>query len=193
GDATADVEGETPGDDDNFAPVVDLNVDIEAAGTGDEEDELAEEAVAGARDDANLDVPLDWETVGDDVGLDEGLLDFAAEGGDSDLVDAADVGSTMADLQLDETITELVPGYVARIAHSQESRDKIVKTLESGHSYVEREEMVVAMIDISGYSAITADLASLGKASSEIITSTVNNFFKKVIDAIYGCNGDVIK
>ncbi|KAJ3399034.1 hypothetical protein HDV05_002100 [Chytridiales sp. JEL 0842] len=99
----------------------------------------------------------------------------------------------MATLHLDDSINEFVPGYVARLAQSQERRDTIVKTLESGQPYVEREEMVVAMIDISGYSAITADLASLGKASSEIITSTVNNFFKKVIDAISICSGEVIK
>ncbi|KAJ3400752.1 hypothetical protein HDV05_000848, partial [Chytridiales sp. JEL 0842] len=64
----------------------------------------------------------------------------------------------MTDLLLDDTVREFVPRYVARVTQSQETRDRIVKTLESGQPYMEKEDMVVAMIDISGYSAITADL-----------------------------------
>ncbi|KAJ3413493.1 hypothetical protein HDV05_007938, partial [Chytridiales sp. JEL 0842] len=49
------------------------------------------------------------------------------------------------------------------------------------------------MVDISGYSALTSNLSSLGKLSSELITNAVSGYMDQIVAVIYALNGDVIK
>ncbi|KAJ3399870.1 hypothetical protein HDV05_001461, partial [Chytridiales sp. JEL 0842] len=49
------------------------------------------------------------------------------------------------------------------------------------------------MLDISGYSALTSSLNSLGKISSEVITNTVSTYLDQIIRLIVKSDGDIIK
>ncbi|KAJ3334018.1 hypothetical protein HDU76_013093 [Blyttiomyces sp. JEL0837] len=53
--------------------------------------------------------------------------------------------------------------------------------------------MVVVMIDIAGYSAMTSALTTLGKISSELITTTVGTFMGRIINVVEQFGGDIVK
>jgi class 3 adenylate cyclase len=49
------------------------------------------------------------------------------------------------------------------------------------------------MLDISGYSKLTAELSSRGRISSELVTRTVKLYMDKLIEIIDVHGGDVVK
>ncbi|KAJ3213660.1 hypothetical protein HDU67_002622 [Dinochytrium kinnereticum] len=89
-------------------------------------------------------------------------------------------------------------GFVARyvrdlLANDQRREDMLVE-LQSGNPFCEKEEMTVAIIDISGYSALLSILEEhLGKMSSEIITQAVGSYLGKIADVIFQHQGDIVK
>ncbi|KAJ3196113.1 Adenylate cyclase type 10 [Irineochytrium annulatum] len=52
---------------------------------------------------------------------------------------------------------------------------------------------MMVMIDISGYSNFTSVLATAGKVSSEVISSTVSKFLDNLIRILHSFGGDIIK
>ncbi|KAJ3412861.1 hypothetical protein HDV05_008797 [Chytridiales sp. JEL 0842] len=92
-----------------------------------------------------------------------------------------------------DAVRPYVSSYVWSVTTNEEKRNEVLKCLESGNPYIEEEEMAIVMIDISGYSALSADLSKLGKLSSELITTTVDAFFQKVIKVIALYGGDIVK
>ncbi|KAJ3195200.1 hypothetical protein HK101_000855 [Irineochytrium annulatum] len=81
--------------------------------------------------------------------------------------------------------------YVRKVV--AERSEDLVASLKSGVPYVQREFAAVVMIDISGYSTLTSNLSTLGKLSSEIITTTVGGYLNKIIDTVYLYGGDIVK
>ncbi|KAJ3094753.1 hypothetical protein HDU97_007626 [Phlyctochytrium planicorne] len=49
------------------------------------------------------------------------------------------------------------------------------------------------MIDVSGYSKLTSQLAEKGKVSSEIITESIGKYISQLISMIYEHQGDIVK
>ncbi|KAJ3411244.1 Ubiquitin fusion degradation protein 4 [Chytridiales sp. JEL 0842] len=76
--------------------------------------------------------------------------------------------------------------YVRNLASDSDKWAQVEKRLSDGQPYTEASFMAVAMIDISGYSSLTSQLVSLGKVASEIITSAVNDFLRKIISTFLG-------
>ncbi|KAJ3416378.1 hypothetical protein HDV05_001946 [Chytridiales sp. JEL 0842] len=94
---------------------------------------------------------------------------------------------------MDANIRQYASQYVWDVANDDSKRDLVIKCLEAGEPFQQEEFMVVCLVDISGYSTITANLTRLGKRSSEIITTTVNEFFSKIINVVHMYSGDVVK
>ncbi|KAJ3410446.1 hypothetical protein HDV05_003733 [Chytridiales sp. JEL 0842] len=95
--------------------------------------------------------------------------------------------TTLDDTVLDtpyEQVLSCMSTYVRSAILNRETREELLEKLERRVPYVQTGFGVIAMIDISGYSALTSSLTSLGKLSSEIITSTIQ---------MYMSQGDVIK
>ncbi|KAJ3398656.1 hypothetical protein HDV05_002375, partial [Chytridiales sp. JEL 0842] len=82
-------------------------------------------------------------------------------------------------VSVDASVREYVSDYVWGCANDPGRRNEILNALEQGSPFTAEDDMAVAMIDISGYSALTADLSTIGKAASEIITNKVNLFLKQ--------------
>ncbi|KAJ3408585.1 hypothetical protein HDV05_004937 [Chytridiales sp. JEL 0842] len=96
-------------------------------------------------------------------------------------------------VQLTDALKPYVSSYIWDTANNADKRARVLEALHAGNAFVEEEFMTVVMYDISGYSSITADLSNLGKLSSEVITSTVNSFFKTLINVIHSYGGDIVK
>jgi hypothetical protein len=73
---------------------------------------------------------------------------------------AAVLSDTTEDFQLDDSLRQYVSKFVWETASDPTKRNLVVDTLTKGNPYIETEFMVVAMVDISGYSQIMADLVS---------------------------------
>ncbi|KAJ3411480.1 hypothetical protein HDV05_002133 [Chytridiales sp. JEL 0842] len=94
---------------------------------------------------------------------------------------------------LDDTVRQYVSSYVWNIATDMEKRSQMVEILNAGQPYLQEDYLAVAMIDIAGYSSLVSELSVAGKIASEVITSTVNDFFRKIIAVIYDFSGDIVK
>ncbi|KAJ3108046.1 Adenylate cyclase type 10 [Phlyctochytrium bullatum] len=91
-----------------------------------------------------------------------------------------------------------LPTYAARYVGDALSdrgrRADMVKHLEKGKPYTEEEFMIVAMIDISGYTSLTSYLVeTLGKMSTEAITEVVGKYLGKIASIVIESKGDIVK
>ncbi|KAI8851104.1 hypothetical protein BC829DRAFT_387971 [Chytridium lagenaria] len=78
-------------------------------------------------------------------------------------------------------IQSFVADYVRRIIASEGQRKAMLEVLSNGEPYSQEETMILAMIDIAGYSSLASKLeGSMGKLSSEVITQTVGSYLAKV-------------
>ncbi|KAJ3334016.1 Adenylate cyclase type 10, partial [Blyttiomyces sp. JEL0837] len=89
--------------------------------------------------------------------------------------------------------SRFVSTYVRDLILRENKTIKVIKDLESGVGFMEMECMIVVMIDIAGYSAVTSALTGLGKISSEIITTTVGMFMNKIVNVVAQHGGDIVK
>ncbi|KAJ3411258.1 hypothetical protein HDV05_002474 [Chytridiales sp. JEL 0842] len=96
-------------------------------------------------------------------------------------------------LRLDNRLQAFVTRYVWDLASDAQKREEVLRIVQRGKPFVETEYMAIAMIDVSGYSTITADLTQIGKVASEIISSTVNSYVKTILSVIKLYAGDVVK
>ncbi|KAJ3099851.1 hypothetical protein HDU97_002727 [Phlyctochytrium planicorne] len=97
-----------------------------------------------------------------------------------------------------ELVKTFVPRYVRALTFPDGEKwknafERMVEKTEAFQTFVEMEEMVVAMIDISGYSKVASALAILGKYSSELISINVGRYIKQLMRVVDDCSGDVIK
>ncbi|KAJ3412746.1 hypothetical protein HDV05_000316, partial [Chytridiales sp. JEL 0842] len=101
----------------------------------------------------------------------------------------------MNPLQITPSIRPYVARYVWDTLRDDTKRDLVMESLAMGRAYTEDAWMAVAIIDISGYSKITSDLSTLGNhnMASEIVTQTLNKFFRSIINVITGYGGDICR
>ncbi|KAJ3416356.1 hypothetical protein HDV05_001924 [Chytridiales sp. JEL 0842] len=90
-------------------------------------------------------------------------------------------------------IKSCVASYVRRSIADKDTRREICKTLKKGDPHIQPGFAAVVIIDISGYSSVTSNLSTLGKISSEIITTTVSDYMSKIIKLVTAYSGDVVK
>ncbi|KAJ3414001.1 hypothetical protein HDV05_007208 [Chytridiales sp. JEL 0842] len=95
--------------------------------------------------------------------------------------------------------------YVAKYVRQPDVVDALINGRRGPHGretvlgatppvYVQGEQMVVCLIDISGYSKLSGLLAQrCGRFGSEIISDTVGKYLSQIIDVIDGAKGDVVK
>ncbi|KAJ3093917.1 hypothetical protein HDU96_001962 [Phlyctochytrium bullatum] len=95
---------------------------------------------------------------------------------------------------MDDSPTAFVAVYVRKLLSDPERRQDLVDTLSHGHPYVVQEEMAIAMIHVSGYSALTTKLfEALGKVSSEVVSQAIGDYVGKVSSVVMEFGGDIIK
>ncbi|KXS22366.1 adenylyl cyclase [Gonapodya prolifera JEL478] len=90
---------------------------------------------------------------------------------------------------------DVIPNFV-----SQHVRKKLDKYSAEGHSDMksfkssaESAFAAVVMADVSGYSALTANLAERGPVGAEILAKTMKGLLDKVIQIIIFYGGDIVK
>ncbi|KAI8843117.1 hypothetical protein BC829DRAFT_296404 [Chytridium lagenaria] len=87
-----------------------------------------------------------------------------------------------------------VAKYVRDMLEMKEKREALVKHLSGHQPFVETEFMAVAMIDISGFSALTSLFSEmLGKLSSEVISAGTGEYIEKIAPIVLGYGGDIVK
>ncbi|KAJ3103743.1 hypothetical protein HDU96_009163 [Phlyctochytrium bullatum] len=102
-------------------------------------------------------------------------------------------------METEDTWNEAVAGvpfvcqYVRTAVADERKREEITRALSHDRPYVEAEDMAVVMIDISGYSSLTTKLSAWGKVSSEVITTYIGGYLRKIVDIVNHYQGDVIK
>ncbi|KAJ3115354.1 hypothetical protein HDU96_000781 [Phlyctochytrium bullatum] len=97
-------------------------------------------------------------------------------------------------LEIQEALEPFVSPYVKKhILGSPAMLEELKTSLANGEAFCKEEFMVVAMIDISGYSKLTSDLSTLGKLASEVITESVGAYLEKVINVVASFEGNVVK
>lgn len=70
---------------------------------------------------------------------------------------------------------------------------KIELAVTKGRPLIINDYMAVAMIDISGYTALTSKLSAMGKIASELLTQTVGSYIGMILNLVTFYNGDVVK
>ncbi|KAJ3193043.1 hypothetical protein HK101_005536 [Irineochytrium annulatum] len=91
------------------------------------------------------------------------------------------------------SVTAYTAAYVRELAANRRLRARVSACLANGLAWEQEERLVVCMIDISGYSKLSAGLTVLGKMESEIITKTVGGYLNKIIDVIEVYSGDIVR
>ncbi|KAJ3319023.1 hypothetical protein HDU76_000665 [Blyttiomyces sp. JEL0837] len=87
-----------------------------------------------------------------------------------------------------------VAGYVRKVASEESKRNLVDEKLKWNVPFVEETCGAVALLDISGFTALTSTLlAKRGRRSSEEMTQLVSGFMCKVMDILFAYNGDVVK
>ncbi|KAI8611752.1 hypothetical protein BC830DRAFT_633082 [Chytriomyces sp. MP71] len=90
--------------------------------------------------------------------------------------------------------SRFVARYIRDVSRNKGKRTKIMNLLENDTPFEEETVGAVALIDISGFTALTSTLlAQQGRRSSEEMTQAVSKFMSKIIDIISYYGGDVIK
>ncbi|KAJ3214042.1 Adenylate cyclase type 10 [Dinochytrium kinnereticum] len=92
-----------------------------------------------------------------------------------------------------EFIVPFVSKYVRELVMTSGNWGEVERCLEAGAPFVDEEFLAILMIDISGYSKLTSQLAKMGKISSEILTTSLNEYLGKIISIINCYDGDVVK
>ncbi|KAJ3099693.1 hypothetical protein HDU97_002862 [Phlyctochytrium planicorne] len=69
----------------------------------------------------------------------------------------------------------------------------MLSLVKEGKPFLQQEDFVVAMIDISGYSTVVSALTVLGKFSSELISQSVGSYLRKIMRVVDEYSGDVLK
>ncbi|KAJ3192372.1 hypothetical protein HK101_006683 [Irineochytrium annulatum] len=77
------------------------------------------------------------------------------------------------------SLARYTSAYVRRIARDAILRARVASFLSRGVAFEDPDALAVAMIDISGYSKMAADLTFLGKMASEVITKSVGAYSNK--------------
>ncbi|KAJ3175216.1 hypothetical protein HK101_010713, partial [Irineochytrium annulatum] len=91
------------------------------------------------------------------------------------------------------SVNAYTAAYVRELAANRRLRARVSACLAKGQAWEQEERLVVCMVDISGYSKLSAGLTSLGKVESEIITKTVGGYLNKIIDVIELYSGDIVR
>ncbi|KAJ3215782.1 hypothetical protein HDU67_010352 [Dinochytrium kinnereticum] len=91
------------------------------------------------------------------------------------------------------SLTAFTARFVKETFVNERKRQQLIDCLQIGEPYIEKDVLAVAMIDISGFSALTSNLAKEGKISSELITQTVGAYMNKIIDVLSTYEGDIVK
>ncbi|KAI8851106.1 hypothetical protein BC829DRAFT_134599 [Chytridium lagenaria] len=87
-----------------------------------------------------------------------------------------------------------VADYVRRTIASEGRRKAMLEVLSKGEPFCVEENMIVAMVDIAGYSSLASTLEGLmGKLSSEVITQTVGSYLGKIAEVVFQYHGDIVK
>ncbi|KAJ3106989.1 hypothetical protein HDU96_008043 [Phlyctochytrium bullatum] len=90
-------------------------------------------------------------------------------------------------------LTCFVSRHILDLAADETKIAAIESALASQKPFAEVWWTAVLLIDISGYSKLTARLAVYGKISSELITNAVRSYMSKIIHQVVQHNGDVVK
>ncbi|KAJ3116103.1 hypothetical protein HDU96_010397 [Phlyctochytrium bullatum] len=91
------------------------------------------------------------------------------------------------------TTVSFVSRYIRDASQDAVLRQEILDSLESNKPHIKTVTAAVILIDISGFSSLTEELAKRGKISSELITRTVSDYLSDIIKIVWQCGGDVIK
>ncbi|KAJ3191651.1 Adenylate cyclase type 10 [Irineochytrium annulatum] len=91
------------------------------------------------------------------------------------------------------SLQALVANYVRVLCADAERSALAIEKIKSGAPYVEFGYGAMAMIDVSGYSALTSALSSMGKIASEVITDAIGGYLSKLTEVVYLYGGDIIK
>ncbi|KAJ3141469.1 hypothetical protein HK101_003379 [Irineochytrium annulatum] len=90
--------------------------------------------------------------------------------------------------------------HIRAVASSAPRRAEVMEVLSKGMAFEATESVAVVMVDISGYSKMSAELGSvplwqavMGKIASELITRSVGAFLDRVIEVITAYGGDIVK
>ncbi|KAJ3415557.1 hypothetical protein HDV05_004608 [Chytridiales sp. JEL 0842] len=92
-----------------------------------------------------------------------------------------------------ESIQTCVASYVKKSILDPQRRAEIKDSLKRKVPHVTSNFAVTAIVDISGYTAITSRLSEIGKIASEVVSKTVGEFLDQVILVISRFGGDVVK
>ena len=91
----------------------------------------------------------------------------------------------MAEIEYVQDLLSYVPKMLAR---------RLVNTPEPLEApFAERFQAVVLFADITGFTALTEQLALPGLNSAEAISEVLNNYFSQLIETIHAYGGDVVK
>ncbi|KAJ3192603.1 hypothetical protein HK101_006261 [Irineochytrium annulatum] len=91
------------------------------------------------------------------------------------------------------SVAPYAAAYVRALSVNRQLRAQVAARLAKGQAWEVEERLVVCMVDISGYSKMSAGLTFLGKMASEVITKTVGSFLSKIIDVIALYRGDIVR
>ncbi|KAJ3116212.1 hypothetical protein HDU96_010156 [Phlyctochytrium bullatum] len=104
---------------------------------------------------------------------------------------------------LDQDRSAFVARYVVETFQDETKRRRVLQCLggvrDGGQPvepapFIEEEEMVVVMIDLCKYSAITSALVDLlGKASSEAVSELVGEYMEEICNVVMAYGGDIVK
>ena len=91
----------------------------------------------------------------------------------------------MAEIAYIQNLVSYVPGMLARrLAEHPEPLEE---------PFVERFQAAVLFADISGFTALTEQLALQGPDGAEAISQILNQYFSQLIETIYAYDGDIVK
>lgn len=94
----------------------------------------------------------------------------------------------------DEIITNFVSKQVRRICHKlSEEEITAEKKLPELVPTATDSFAAVVMVDVSGYSKLTAALAERGPVGAELLSKTMKGYLDQIIEVIVSYGGDIVK
>ncbi|KAJ3192864.1 hypothetical protein HK101_005841 [Irineochytrium annulatum] len=89
-------------------------------------------------------------------------------------------------------VQSFVSNYVLAASRS-EMREAIRAKLVNGEPFEETAVAAVALIDISGFTSTTVQLAKREKVSAEVLSQTISDYLSEIISIVSTYEGDVVK
>ncbi|KAI8849354.1 hypothetical protein BC829DRAFT_416815 [Chytridium lagenaria] len=99
----------------------------------------------------------------------------------------------MASVDANSILSSFASNYVRSVVGNEVKRKEVLECLERDEPHVDTAFAAIVIIDVSGYSRITSQLAEHGRVSSELVTLALCDYFNQIIGVIESHGGDVVK